>query len=415
MAENQKQPSSRRRASTRAARTRQADSGEPYSEARRKAADLGVDTVAPMMWPAPVAVMFARHLRAAWNHLGAARRLARDNGAPIEDKRVSFASGGRVETNDGPLATAVRRAHHQLWEVMGWANRTAVESGVIQVVPSPFGGNPQEKAAEQTLYPGAYDQWCERPGKTLPQPGEVPSLGEDEQPAEHRVRHSLPGPVPHTRLRANATGAMVVPARDVVPGTPAHPVWEAHAALNRWQCQWMYRGADSPADLAATVDGLVEVADAFSGVLLSVMEEVSRRRLVGSMTGGDAAAFARVIEQATALLNAEHPDGGYTNQVRSLVYQLRDAIDDVRPAMPAASDTARIPARVRQRAAGKTYAQLREDYGNETFTNRQVERVRPADYSTVDGLRRVLQWMHFTGAQTYDPAAHAAEDPAARA
>jgi hypothetical protein len=45
--------------------------------------------------------------------------------------------------------------------------------------------------------------------------------------------------------------------------------------------------------------------------------------------------------------------------------------------------------------------------GSERFTQRQVSRVRPGDYTKADHLETVATWMHATGVAAYDPGAHA--------
>jgi len=46
------------------------------------------------------------------------------------------------------------------------------------------------------------------------------------------------------------------------------------------------------------------------------------------------------------------------------------------------------------------------------FYQRQRGKTRPENYDRAAALERILTWMHATGAATYDPAAHAAGDPA---
>jgi len=40
-------------------------------------------------------------------------------------------------------------------------------------------------------------------------------------------------------------------------------------------------------------------------------------------------------------------------------------------------------------------------------------KTRPTNYDRAETLERILTWMHLSGAASYDPAAHAAGDPAA--
>jgi len=72
----------------------------------------------------------------------------------------------------------------------------------------------------------------------------------------------------------------------------------------------------------------------------------------------------------------------------------------------------RIPTTLARQMTGKTAAQVRDELGSEMFYQRQRGKTRPENYDRAAALERILTWMHATGAATYDPAAHAAGDPA---
>lgn len=173
------------KARKRAARKRAAETGESYTRAARLDAgnrDRGRVTVADVpavRLPAPVALMVARHVRAAELHFGAGRRMAEDYGAPIKD--------GSYGSSAGPLADAVDRVRKGLHEVGRWAARSAVASGVVAVEPGYFQQTEDQRAAEGVLYPGVTSgvmsrvglcpslvsiprgfRWCRRCGRACP-------------------------------------------------------------------------------------------------------------------------------------------------------------------------------------------------------------------------------------------------------
>lgn len=390
----------------RAARQRAETTGESYTRAARlEAADRKPAKVAdmpPIQLPAPVALMIARHVRAAEMHIGTGRRIAEDYGVPIERRRS-------YDSSPGPLADAVDRIWEGLHQFHQWADRTAVASGVVPVEPGYFQQTEQQKAAERTLYPGD-DQWCHAPGKTMPQPGEHP----ERTPAVSPVRYSLPGPVRDKRLVAHSQGLSVEKARHVVPGTPAALVWEAHGNLNAYNCQWRERGGDSPGDLAAAADGLTELADELASAASSILTEVERRAEDGSLTGVDRDRLAATRAQVAALLFKPGEEGyGAHNEVSSAMSALRGVLAGTAPALPPPNGQ-RVPALLARSMAGKTVAELRAELGSEMFLQRQRSKTRMPEYARAEALQRMIQWCHATGRDTYDPAAHRASDPDAQ-
>lgn len=149
-----------------------ATTGEPYAEAARRLAEqdappiLATD-VPPARVPAPVAVMLARHLFAATQHIGRARRLAADHNVP------AFAEGDhRRDRPGGPLHEISTDMTGDLSGLVDWANRTAHACGAAPAVTTMLGGSDAEqRQAYEILYPDSH-QWCASPGGVLPGPGE---------------------------------------------------------------------------------------------------------------------------------------------------------------------------------------------------------------------------------------------------
>jgi hypothetical protein len=396
----------------REARERAARTGEPYTRARRAVANqpaAAADVPGAAGVPQPVAVMLARHARAARLHLGTWRALAEGSRALPRD------SGPDREHPSGPaapIAQAHRTAGLALLDLEGWSERTAMASGAITALPVVLGpATPDGTAAERALYPvpeGNPGRWCAEAGGHLPQPGEEHTEAEQ---ASGLARHLLPGAVPVWHLSLYAEGRDVRRARDVVPGTPAAPVFDAAAALNSYVGGWMDRRGDSPADLAIALDGLAELADRLASVTGQVLGELARRVEAGTLDGTDAGALARVRERALGVLEESDPQGWTVNHLGRMFYEARRAVAGAAATLPD-SDAARIPATLTRQMAGKTPAQVRGELGQEMFYQRQRGKTRPTSYDRAEALERILTWMHATGAATYDPAAHAAADPA---
>jgi hypothetical protein len=241
----------------------------------------------------------------------------------------------------------------------------------------------------------------------LPQPGEEHA---GTGPGR-KTRYLLPGAVPVWHLCLSAEGRDVRRARDVVPGTPAEPTFDAAAALGSYAGGWMDRSGDSPADLAIALDGLAELADQLAGVTGQVLGELARRVEADTLDGADAGALARVRDRTRSALNESDPGGWTVNHLSQIFHHARRAVAGAATKLPD-SGGARIPATLARRMAGKTAAQVRDELGGEMFLQRQRGRTRPENYDRAEALERMLTWMHATGAATYDPAAHAAADPA---
>ena len=354
--------------------------------------------------PQPAAVMLARHVQAAAKHLGTWQSLAEGARALPRDR-------GLFEEPTGPTAPITRASHTAflaLSELQAWSERTALASGAIGALPDQLGSGTE--AARRALYPQPQGQpggWCAAEGGRLPQPGEE-HAGSGPGP---KTRYLLPGAVPVWHLSLSAEGHDVRRARDAVPGTPAAPVFDAAAALNTYACGWMDRRGDSPADLAIALDGLAELAGQLASVTGQVLGELTRRIEAGTLDGADADALARVRERALGVLEERDPGGWTVNHLRRIFHEARRAVAGAAATLPDSAGT-QIPATLTRQMAGKTPAQVRDGLGEEMFYQRQRGKTRPTDYGRAEALERILTWMHATGAATYDPAAHAAADPA---
>ncbi|MEU7457517.1 hypothetical protein [Streptosporangium roseum] len=379
-------------------RRRMQATGEPYAEAARRIAEqdaqpiLAAD-VPPARVPAPVAVMLARHLFAATQHIGRARRLAADHHVP------AFAEGDhRRDRPGGPLHEISTDITGDLFGLVDWANRTAHACGAVPAVTTLLGGSDAEqRQAYEILYPDSHT-WCASVGGVLPGPGEQPGAQ-----ARRTVTHSLPGPVPAERLASRTSGPGTTKAADVVAGTPAGPVWQAGQALERYTSDWMNRGGDSPADLAATLDGLGALAAQLHSAVAAVVAETGRRLHTGSLTGVDLDRLEAARDQAAELLGP----------LEARIRQTRLALTGATAALPPAAPGT-VPPNVAGPLDGKTLAEIRAELGDEVFTQRHIGKTRPTDERRADALERIVQWMHARGDAVYDAPAHAKTDPAAR-
>lgn len=388
----------------REARARAAATGESYTRAAREVArgrtgEKAAEQPAATL-PAPVAVMVARQLRAAWQHLGAARYLAADHGVPVARPRLQ-------EPEPSALARIMRTTTDDLWDLMDWAGSTAVASCAVAAKPHGF-GDVDEKAADAELYPDPL-HWCHTPGGVLPQPGERPG---EPAAVRERVRHLLRGLPGATRLRARSQGRLVVRAGDVVPGTPSEPIWNAERELTAYTGDWMDRAGDSPADLAAAIDGLTELARSVSDVAMSVSRELRRRAANGTLIGVDAELLTQAHDRLEGVLTpTDDPDAGSYYRIAEPLVELRDTLDAAAAALPA-PDGVRVTDPLAKTMAGKTAAQIRHELGHETFLQRHRSKTRPGDYTRADALDRILTWMHTQNRETYQPEVHARHDVA---
>ncbi|MFC3985195.1 hypothetical protein [Streptosporangium jomthongense] len=380
-------------------RRRMQETDESYTEAARRVDEENAPPVLAKEVPAatltaPVATRLARHLVAARQHLGQATRLAHEHGA------AAFAPSDHLRDRPGgPLTEIAEAASSDVWQLVGWAERTALASGAVPALPNPFGnGTPEQRQAYEILYPDQHT-WCASPGGTLPAPGEKPGQADTGR----TTTHSLPGPVPEARLSLRASGRSVVRAKDVVPGTPAAALWDAAEDLETYACDWMSRGGDSPADLAAALDGLAEVADRLQGAIRAVGGEIARRYERQSLTGG---------HREEVAVEAGHADEA-ARTLRRHLEGLRKALTGATAVLPPATPGT-VPPHVSAPLDGATLARVREALGDEVFAQRHITKTMPGDERRTAALERIVQWMHARGASVYDAPAHAKTDPATR-
>ncbi|WP_225732031.1 MULTISPECIES: hypothetical protein [unclassified Nocardia] len=380
------------KARKRQVRARMARTGESYTEAARavgcesgkirRPEDL--DALPGAALPVPVAVMVARNFAASAQHLAVAHRLATDHAALA-------ARGAEVDSLD-EASSQVRK---WIYHLERYAERSAVSSGVIAELPELLGG----RAISQTLYPSQH-LWCASgPRRSLPQPGEDPArdLADND-----RVRHLLGGRVPTTRLADSGEGQHLVNARDVVPGTPAAPIWRAHEELNRYAANWTHRAGDAPGDLAAALEGCAQVLDEVVEVAAGLLAEIQRRTEDGTMTGVD-------VERITKARN--EIDVERLRRPRTALRSARRAIDGAFAALPVPRGV-RVSDSTARKLSGSTAAEIRDELGGEVALNIRTGKVAAPETGRAAALARVLAWMHYTGADTYDPDRHAAADPA---
>lgn len=372
-----------------AARARAAETGESYTRARRAVtqAPVNAEDAAPVVMPGPVAIMTARHLRAAGYHLGAFSRLMDAYGNDMP----------------GPVKNVSETMFRNLFGLRRWADKTAVASGVIPVAPDVAPRSEAEKKAEGTLYPDASSGWCAAPGGFLPQPGQT-GAPDDDDGGDRKVRHLLAGPVENRLVGPGGGGGRnTVRARDVVPGTPAAPIWEAGRAMGTYTGGWPERDGDSPADLAAAADGLIELGTMLTSAATTVLQQLEDRVAEGSITGVDPSQVADAREQLKILFRPRESDT-VEPDVRGALWALRTAMTGAEAAMPP-SDGRPVPAHAAMSWDGKPATYLRDKLGSEVFLQRQVSKTRPPEYERAELLRRMIQWCHATRSDTFDAAA----------
>ncbi|SFW12902.1 hypothetical protein [Amycolatopsis australiensis] len=391
--------------------TRDRRTSSSYTAARR--ADTrsarrhieALDEEPPATVDAPAAVMMARHLRAAQLHLSAVRSLAIGQNLILSSTASDAPPGPFPAMQAAVDDSIVTTLHLQMW-----ADRTAHASGAIdEPIDRGLNSDPATSVAWQQLYPGPRNDvsitWCAAGGK-MPQLGETLSGTVDDPPWD-RTRYSLPGAVPTWTLSAYAEGRNVHRARDVVPATPAAPVWAAHEGLYRYASDWMNRRGDSPADLAAALDGLKEVAGMLPDVAEQIVDEVTARLERGRLTGVDRERFTAAAATLTGLLAKPTGDGGRVNQLGRALWQMRRALTGAAVTTRSDADAQFSPS-LRRECEGKTAVELRKLLGEEMFLQRQRSRVRPGVYDRAEQLEAMLTWMHATGANTYSATRHAA-------
>ncbi|MFH8410433.1 hypothetical protein ACH4FX_37505 [Streptomyces sp. NPDC018019] len=357
----------------------------------------------PAEVPATVAVMMARQLHAAWLHLIAFETLAKEYGKVIPE----WTKLGEAPRN--PVHKAADQASSLLYELREWAGRTAHASGAVEAVPNGFGGagdTSPERRAETALYPPG--EWCRVAGGTMPQ------LGEERQdpaqaPLERPVTANLQGPVPEKRFSARASGRDLQPAFPAVDTTPAAAVWQAERTLYRAVCQHWESPGDTPADLAASLDGLEDLADTFTSACTHTLDEVRRRIDDGLLVGVDETAFDQAADTVRAQLGIQE---GYVAKLAYALSQARTAMNGAAAALPRTLP-GQVPAaltRTGRALDGKPLAHVRDQLGSERHLQRLRSKTRMPEYRQGDAIERVLHWMHAAGAGTYDHARHLADE-----
>ncbi|MFE4264475.1 hypothetical protein [Streptomyces sp. NPDC056883] len=354
----------------------------------------------PAEVPTTVAVMMARQIHAAHLHLSAFRNLVQQYGDGLVPE---FPKAGQAP--DNPVAQALDATSRLLYELREWSSHSAHASGAVSALPEVIAASEEQLRAEEVLYPTG--EWCRQPGGVMPQPGEV----QPEKKPEYPVTTQLLGPVPEKRYSARASGKSVQRALPAVADTPAAAVWQAERALSGYVCQHWEAPGDTPADLAAAVDGLGELADTFTGACTSTLGEIRRRLDEGLLVGIDVPAFTAAEASVCAQLGIEE------DRLPELVYGLsrvRWAMDGARAALPRAMDgeefDALAQARVLGALDGKPLLAVRRDLGLERHWQRHRSKTRVPDYTAVDWLMRAVHWMHAAGVGAYNHRAHLAAE-----
>ncbi|WP_330269947.1 hypothetical protein [Streptomyces griseorubiginosus] len=355
----------------------------------------------PAEVPSTVAVLMARQVNAAHLHLSAFRDLVQTYGDGLVPE---WPKPGQAPDNavDQTLSTASRL----LYELREWSSHTAHASGAVSVLPEIIAASEEQLRAEAVLYPPG--GWCAVPGGTMPPPGEE----QEEEGAEHPIATQLLGPVPEKRYSARASGRSVQRALPAVAGTPAAAVWTAERALYGYVCQHWEAPGDTPADLAAAVDGLDELADTFTSACTFTLDEIRRRMAEGLLVDVDEDAFDEAAAAVREQLGIE------PERVPKLAYALsrvRQAMTGARAALPAASGDARsfdalAQARALGALDGKTLPEVRRELGRERHWQRHRSKTRMPDYTAADWLRRAMHWMHAAGVTAYDHGTHLAAE-----
>ncbi|MYS36371.1 hypothetical protein K388_07169 [Streptomyces sp. KhCrAH-43] len=355
----------------------------------------------PAEVPSTVAVMMARQINAAHLHLSQFRNLVQTYGDGLVPE---WPKPGQAP--DNPVDQTLSMASRLLYELREWSSHTAHASGAVSVLPEIIAASEEQLRAEAVLYPPG--GWCALPGGTMPPPGEE---REAESAADPIVAQLL-GPVPEKRYSARASGRSVQRALPAVADTPAAAVWTAERVLHGYVCQHWERPGDTPADLAAAVDGLDELADTFTSACTHVLGEIRRRMDEGLLVDIDEDAFTESAAAVRAQLGIE------PERVPKLAYALsrvRQAMAGARAALPAAVGGARAFDALEQTRAlgaldGKSLPEVRHRLGGERHWQRHRSKTRVPDYTATDWLRRAMHWMHAAGVNAYDHGAHLAAE-----
>ncbi|MFJ5645814.1 hypothetical protein [Streptomyces sp. NPDC093223] len=351
--------------------------------------------------PSTVAVLMARQIEAAHQHLSAYRELVQTYGGGL------IPDWHRPEREpDNPVHRSLSDASRLVYDLREWTSHTAHASGAVAVLPEIIAATPEQERAEAILYPAG--EWCAVPGGTMPQPGEERA----EETWQSPVTTQLTGPVPEKRYSARAYGRSIQRALPAVAGTPAGAVWEAERSLYAFICQHWETPGDTPADLAAVLDGLGELADTFTSACTSTLAEIGRRLDDGLLVDMDRAAFTAAAAAVRDQLGVKE------GRVGKLPYTLSSVgrtMSGARAALPSALDDNRAfdalaHARVLGALDGKQLTQIRAELGRERHWQRVRSKTRPADYTAADWLRRAVLWMHAAGAGTYNHGEHLAAE-----
>ncbi|MEU6618972.1 hypothetical protein [Streptomyces parvus] len=355
----------------------------------------------PAEVPSTVAVLMARQIEAAHQHLSAYRELVRTyGGGLIPDWHQPD------REPDNPVHRSLSDASHLVYDLREWTSHTAHASGAVAVLPEVIAATPEQERAEAVLYPPG--EWCAVAGGTMPQPGEERA----EETWQSPVTTQLTGPVPEKRYSARAHGRSIQRALPAVAGTPAGAVWEAERSLYASVCQHWETPGDTLADLAAALDGLGELADTFTSACTSILDEIGRRLDDGLLVGVDRAAFTAAAAAVRDQLGIEE---GRVGKLPYALASVRRTVAGARAALPSTLDDDRAfdalaHARVLGALDGKPLTQIRAELGRERHWQRVRSKTRPADYTAADWLRRAVHWMHAAGAGTYNHGAHLAAE-----
>lgn len=359
----------------------------------------------PAEVPSTVAVLMARQIEAAHLHLGAYRELVQTYGGGL------VPDGHQPDRQpDNPVHRSLSDASRLVYDLREWTSHTAHASGAVSVLPEVIAATPEQERAEAVLYPPG--EWCAVPGGTMPQPGEERA----EETRQSPVTAQLTGPVPEKRYSARAFGRSIQRALPAVAGTPAVAVWEAERSLHAFVCQHWETPGDTPADLAAVLDGLGELADTFTSACTDTLAEIGRRLDDGLLVEVDRASFTTA---AAAVRNQLGIEEGRVAKLPYVLSSVRRTVAGARAALPSALDGDRAfdalaHARVLGVLDGKPLTQIRADLGRERHWQRVRSKTRPADYTAADWLRRAVHWMHAAGAGTYNHGAHLAAERSPR-
>lgn len=378
------------RARKQATRAAQNYTNRAYMDARRQMEDQTpkLREAPPAQVPAPVAQEMARQLYAAWLHLGTVKEL-------VENYGITPSRHAGQQPKD-PVGRAQEHLTQLLFDLLEWAGRTAHASNAVSAEPRFMAqsGTPEARAFAQ-LYPHGDGsvRWCREPGGTMPQPGQEDGQGEQKR----RVNTHLVGPVPERLFSVH--GYQGNPAGPAVRATPAAAVWDARSRLNAYLCQHWEQAGDTPADLAATVEGLSRTAGELTSACRMVLDELDRRTDDGVLVVKDVAEYTVAVQEARMEID---------NNGSSALERVRWTLSGAQAAL--GSQPRRQPAFAARSFLttlnGKSLAHMRCMLGDERHLSKQISKTRPVDERRVEALQDAILWMHATHATVYDASAH---------